>query len=107
MESRIPRTSTILGLALFILMSFDSPVRAQAPVMQSATVGVVFVEFSDADIVADARGGVGYTAPPRVVDSSKFEARFWCDFFFKEEGHVSHPDSMTHANQWYGDWALT
>jgi hypothetical protein len=82
-------------------------VQAQDPVTQTATVGVVFVEFSDADTDPDARGGVGYTAPPRVADDSKYPAQFWYDFFFKEEGHVSHPDSVTHANHWSGDWSLT
>jgi hypothetical protein len=85
----------------------SSSVQAQDPVTQTATVGVVFVEFSDAGTNPDARGGIGYTAPPRVPDGAKYQAQFWHDFFFKQEGHVSHPDSLTHLNQWSGDWALT
>jgi hypothetical protein len=82
-----------------------SPVHAQDPVMQTATVGVVFVDFSDADTDLDAGGGRGYTAPPRVIDTAKYQAQYWYDFFFKEEGHVSHPDSLTHLDIWSGDWA--
>ena len=85
---------------------FSPPLLAQDQVIQTITVGVVFVEFSDAETNIAARGGVGYTAPPRVIDNSKYPAQYWYDFFFKEEGHVSHPDSATHEDQWSGAYAL-
>jgi hypothetical protein len=88
-----------------MVSAFDYPLHAQDQVTQSVTVGVVFVEFSDADTTIESRGGVGYTAPPRQIDPDKYLAQYWYDFFFKEEGHVSHPDSVTHANQWSGGWA--
>ncbi|MBR9977841.1 MAG: T9SS type A sorting domain-containing protein [Bacteroidetes bacterium] len=88
-----------------MVSAFDHPLQAQGQVTQSVTVGVVFVEFSDADTDIESRGGVGYTAPPRQIDPDKYQAQYWYDFFFKEEGHVSHPDSVTHENQWSGGWA--
>ncbi|MBN1447690.1 MAG: hypothetical protein JXA28_07145, partial [Bacteroidetes bacterium] len=55
------------------------PLLAQDTTTQTLTVGVVFVEFSDADTNHDARGGLGYTASPRIVDNSKYPAQFWYD----------------------------
>jgi hypothetical protein len=70
---------------------------------QAKTVGVIFVEFIpevDNPIkYTDFIGGVGYTGDqPRQIDNGKYLAQYWYNFFFQEEGHVEHPDSMTHGS---------
>jgi len=80
---------------------------AQNPLNQIRTVGVAFVDFSDEP------GGIGYTGDhPRQIDSSKYLAEYWHDFFFKQDGDVPHPDASTHGSaasdslsrKWTGDY---
>jgi hypothetical protein len=66
---------------------------AQNPLNQIRTVGVAFVDFTDEP------GGVGYTGDqPRQIDNDKYQAQYWYDFFFKDEGDIPHPDASTHGS---------
>lgn len=104
-RQKAPTVVLIIAAVLYTIFLFTPPLHAQNQVTQTITVGVVFVEFSDAVSNVDARGGVGYTAPPRIVDTGKYQASYWYDYFFKEEGHVSQPDSVSHQDVWSGGWA--
>lgn len=104
-RQKAPTVVLIIAAALYTIFLFTPPLHAQDQVTQTITVGVVFVEFSDAVSNVDARGGVGYTAPPRIIDTGKYQASYWYDYFFKEEGHVSQPDSVSHQDVWSGGWA--